>query len=152
MTTKKNRTPREAWDALVRQAHEDEMDRILALSPAELEKELREEGFDVEEERRLGAARIEELFAWRKRQAWKKGAQARLDTERARFDDHVAQLPDFGSLSRDALIERILAAKADPRLSSPATVRFRNKNMEKASVEELRAILQELLGLPDKKK
>jgi hypothetical protein len=48
----KKRDPSEVWKSLVEEAEEDaEMERILALSPEEVEAELRAAGFDPEEER-----------------------------------------------------------------------------------------------------
>jgi hypothetical protein len=48
------RTPEETLEALLEQGDDDEMERVLAMSPEEREAELRKAGFDVDAER--GAA------------------------------------------------------------------------------------------------
>jgi hypothetical protein len=53
MTTPK-RTPEEAWQAIERWAMDDEAERILALTDEELDRELREAGFDPAEVRAKG--------------------------------------------------------------------------------------------------
>ena len=60
-TPPKKRTPAETWDAIMRMADDDaadqEAERILALSPEELDRELAAEGFDPAKLRADGAAR-----------------------------------------------------------------------------------------------
>jgi hypothetical protein len=57
----RKRTALETLEALDRQAAEDEMDRILALSDAEIDAELAAEGFDPTSERAEGARMGEQL-------------------------------------------------------------------------------------------
>jgi len=59
---KKKRTPEEAWKALEKIAVQDEAERVAELSDAELDAELRAEGFDPPRVRARGAAIADELM------------------------------------------------------------------------------------------
>jgi hypothetical protein len=47
-------------------------------------------------------------------------------------------------------MDRLAAARKDPRLTQPVAVMFRNRKTEEASEEELRAILEEIDALGEK--
>jgi len=61
MTGSKKRSPAEAWDALEKMADDEEVERVLALSDEELDKELADAGFDPEKVRAQGQALGERL-------------------------------------------------------------------------------------------
>jgi hypothetical protein len=63
MSSKKKLPPHEAWDALEKMALHDEAERVGALSDAELDAELAEEGMDPKALRARGAALAAQLKA-----------------------------------------------------------------------------------------
>lgn len=135
MTTRR-RSPQEVLEALEAAA---EMDRIEALSPEELDGELRAAGFDPKEVARQGEALAADLLAMRDRET---GAAEGLAAERARLVRIAARR---GKLSRTELVARIEQAKADARLPAPVAMMFRNRAAgEEASDEELEAVLTQL--------
>ncbi len=144
MSTPKKRTPAEAWDKIQDDADEDEIDRILALSDAELDAEMRAEGFDPAAERARGAALANELLGAREgRNKWQDAALAKRDAARARF---VAR-PRREKLPRVDLLAAIDRARNDPRLGAEATVMYRNRGGAEASDVELEELLAQIEAL-----
>jgi hypothetical protein len=140
------RTAREAWKAIEELAIEDEMDRILALSDAQLDAELVDAGFDPKEQADKGAAMATALLEHRAEQAWQAAAQDKSDRVGARF---ASRGPRGEKLSHDELLAAITRARLDPRLAQPVEVMFRNRPTEKATDEELEAMLEEIEGLAE---
>jgi hypothetical protein len=138
---KNRRPPEELWKAIEDQRDNDEMERILALSDAELDAELVAMGFDPEKERALGPIQAQQaaaqVEAQEKEREEQRQAQSRLSAIRARR----------GKLDDATLRERIKQAKEDPRLPQRAAVLFRNRSTEAAKTEELESILDELEDL-----
>jgi hypothetical protein len=64
-----NRTPRETWDAIQREAESDEIARFLAKSRAEVDASLRAQGHDPTTVRAEGEALARKLRAERERLA-----------------------------------------------------------------------------------
>jgi hypothetical protein len=143
-TTK--RTPQETWEAIEKQVREDEIDRFLAKSPAEVDASLRAAGHDPAAVRAEGAALAKKLLADRERLAWQVEAAEGLAREQARFDQRA---PKHAGLSRMQLLERIAVARENPRLAQPVAVMFRNRKTEEASEDELRAILEEIEAIAE---
>jgi hypothetical protein len=138
---KPRRTPEETWKAIERGAADDEMDRITALSDAELDAELRAIGFDPEEVREQGAdmaARAPAILA----EEWKR--EDELAQSRARLAARRAARP---KLDAQGLRDRIALARKDPRLPQPAAVMFRNRKEGEETIEELESMLDELEDL-----
>ena len=82
----------------------------------------------------------------RSARAWQVAAAEGLARDQARFERRA---PKGATLSRDELLAQIAIVRKDPRLVQPAAVMFRNRKTEEASVEELRAMLEELEALAD---
>jgi hypothetical protein len=143
------RTPKQTWDAIRRQAEDDEIDRFRAKSPAEVDASLRAHGHDPAAVRSEGAALAARLMADRKRLAWQVEAAEALARDQASFD---ARPKRHAGLSRAELLERIAVARKDPRLVQPVAVMFRNREAEEASEDELVAILEEIEALAETKK
>ncbi len=141
-TPPKKRTPAETWDAIMRMADDDaadqEAERILALSPEELDRELAAEGFDPAKLRADGAAHVARLLAKREADL---ATIEKLEREQARL---VAIRARRGKLGRDALLARIALAKNDPRLPAPLAVQYRNRDASAATDEELEDTLDAL--------
>ncbi len=140
------RNARQEWDAIEKLAVEDEMDRILALSDAELDRELVDAGFDPKVEAEKGAAMAADLVAHRHEQAWQAEAEAKLARVQSRF---AARGSRGEKLTRAELEGRIAMARTDPRLAQPVSVMFRNRPAEKATDEELEAMLEEIEALAE---
>jgi hypothetical protein len=141
------RTPKETWDAIRRQAEQDEIDRFLAKTPAEVDASLRARGHDPAAVRAEGEAFVKKLRAEQAgspRPAWQVEAAEGLAREQARFE---ARVPKYAGLSRAQLVERLSAARTSSRFAQPVAVMFRNRKPEEATEEELRAILEEIDAL-----
>jgi hypothetical protein len=145
----KKRTPQQTWDALERQARHDEIEHFLAMSDEEVDERLRAAGFDPEQVAAEGEALANKLSDDRERLAWQVRAAEGMAREQARV---AALRGKFAGLSKAELVARIKAAKSDPRLAQPVSVMFRNRKTEEASEDELRAILEEIEALAEKKK
>jgi len=148
-TDKKKRTAKEVWEAIERQAAEDEMDRIQALSSEDLDRELREQGVDPEKVRNEGLELVKRLSERRQAMRWQADAAEGLERERARIARITAALR-AEHLSREALLARIEIARNHPRFASPVAVMFRNKTDTPPTDEELLGILAELTALGEK--
>ncbi len=140
-TTK--RSPKQIWDGIDRERANDEMARILALSPAELDAELRAHGFDPDQERALGERQAREAPKIIAAEEHARDARARAGARlRARRE---ARGPHDVAARR----ERIARLRNDPRLSEPFAILFRNRSPEDVGREELEAILDEMEDLAD---
>jgi len=144
--TKRTRTPEETWDAIRRQAESDEIDRFLKMTRAEVDASLRAQGHDPAAVRAEGGAFVKKLRADQDRLAWQKEAVEGLAKEQARL---AARPPKYAGLPRRELLERVTAARANPRFAQPVAVLFRNRKAEETSEEELRAILEEIDALAE---
>jgi hypothetical protein len=144
-TPKTKRTPAETWDAIMKAAEDDaaeqEMERVLAMSDAEVDDELAAAGFDPVKVRADGAALAARLLA--RRDAETAPAQA-AHLERARLAQIRARR---GKLDRSALLARIHTVKNDPRLPAPLAVQYRNRGTDEASDDELEDTLDALEAL-----
>ncbi|HEY2514620.1 MAG TPA: hypothetical protein VGI39_27335 [Polyangiaceae bacterium] len=143
----RKRTPEETLRAIDAQAAHDEMKRVLALSPAEVEAELRAAGFDVEAMAVETTAQVERLRARRSEQAWQAAAHEKMMRARS---DLARRGAGRESLPRAELLARIERARTDARLAGPAAVLFRNKTEQEATDEELADLLEELETLAER--
>jgi hypothetical protein len=133
---KRRRTPEETWKALEDLAAEEDTRRIAALTDEELDAELAESGFDPAKVRAEGAVFAAALLDRRDRE---KEPEEKLQARRARLEARAARR---GALSRDDLVKRIDALRADPRLG--LAVGFRNRDTSAAGVRELEDMLDEM--------
>ncbi len=140
-------TPAQVWERIEKQTREDEIERFLAKTPAEVDAGLREAGLDPVAVRAEGAALGEKLRADRDRLAWQIEAAEGLAREQARAD---ARPPKYADLPRAELLARITVARNNPRFAQPAAVMFRNRKTEEASEDELRAMLEEIEDLAER--
>ena len=143
------RTPKETWKAIEAQAPDDAVEHFLALSDDEVDAELRAHGGDPEQIRKDGAALVKKLGATADRLAWQIAAAEGLAREQARVD---ARPPKYAGMSLAQLKELVAVAKKDPRFAQPVAVMFRNRKTEEASEDELRALLEEIDALAERKK
>jgi hypothetical protein len=143
--TPRKRTPEETLRAIEEQAAHDELERAMAMPAAEVDRELREAGFDPDGVAARGTALVERLLARRKEQAWQSGAQEKL--ARVRADLHARKAARGERLPRTELLERLERARADARLTQPVAVMFRNKRAEEATDEELEEMIEEIEAL-----
>ena len=143
----KKRSPAETWDAIMKGADDAdadagrEMDRILAMSDADLDRELAADGLDPAKVRVEGKAFADRLLG-------KRVADTKLVDELRRERDRLLAIrARRGKLDRSALLERIALAKTHPRLPAPLVAQFRNRGTEEATLEELESTLDALEGL-----
>lgn len=142
---KHERTPEELLRAIDEQHAADEAERIRSLSDEEVTEEIRAAGGDPDAIGRRGAALAARLLAKRRREAWQEGAVRALRRAREILDK--PGLRKTRGLSREALLERIEAARSDPRLREPIAVAFRDKKLDTSSEAELEAILDAIEDL-----
>jgi hypothetical protein len=145
MATNK-RSPRETWDLIEKQTREDEINRFLAKSRDEVDASLRAAGHDPVAVRAEGEALAKKLLADRDRLAWQITAAEGLAREQARFAGRPSK---YAGLSLAELQERVTEARKSPRFAQPVAVMFRNRKVEEASEEELRALLDEIESLAE---
>jgi hypothetical protein len=138
MTTK--RDPRALFRAMKEQELEDDLDEILAMSDAELDRELAAGGGDPAAIRAAGVAHVARLIGDRERLAWHGAAASKLDALRAT----AAAMKTKTRLSRDELLTRIAIARENPRFAAPVAVLFQKKTEEAATDEELQDLLDEI--------
>lgn len=137
MTKKKNkRSDAETWDAV---RAEVELERVKAMTPEEVNAEIRAAGGDPEAIGRRGAELAKKLLAERGLD-WKTRAAAR----RAEMDKRAGATPSFAGMGRKELLARIAAARSDERFSAPVVAAFRKRGEEEATDDELRALLEEI--------
>jgi hypothetical protein len=148
MTTKK-RTPKETWDAIVKGAEDDEIERALAESPEEVDQGLREAGLDPATVRSDGAALAKKLMADRERLAWQVEAALGEARDLARAKGREGR---YAKLDRAELLTRLTASKKDPRLAQPVAFMFRNHAPEQATEAQLREMLEAVDALAERKK
>ncbi len=140
------RTPKETWDAIERQREQEEIERFLQKTPAEVDASLRAHGHDPAAVRAEGEAFVKKIQRDRDRLAWQVEAAQGLAKHQARFE---ARAPKYQGLSHAELLARLAAARTSPRLTQPVAVLFRNRKPEEANDEELRAILEEIDALAE---
>jgi hypothetical protein len=144
----RKRTPEEQWKALEAQAHEDEMDRILALSEADLDRELADAGLDPAAVGDDAAALAERMLRRREGQEWQAEAARKLARVQARFDAKAGAPRE--RLPRPELLARIERARAAGAAhGGRVSVMFRNRKPEEASDDELAELLEEIEALGD---
>jgi len=137
----KKRSAKEVWEAIERAAEEDEMERVLAETPEEVDAGLRSHGLDPAKVRAKGKALAERLMADRERLAWQIEAAKAKARDEARAKVREAK---YAGLGRDELLARLAAAKANPRFSQPVAFMFRNHAPEEATEDQLRGMLADL--------
>ena len=139
----KKRSPEETWKALEDQAAEDDAQRLLAASDAEIDAELAAAGVDTAAASARGLDFIAHLTATRDKHA---DAADRLRRARALL---ASRPPRRGKLPRKELEERVEAARRDPRFSAPAAILFRNRETGEATDAELEDLLGVLEALAE---
>jgi len=144
-STKNAKNPRTLWRTLKEQEAQDDLDEILAMSDAELDSYIDENGGDAKAIRARGAALAEELLLHRKEKAWHGEMGAELESFRKKAE--ARRITE--TLSRDDLLKRIEIARNKPRFATQVATLFQKKTKEAATDEELRDLLEqmELLGM-----
>jgi hypothetical protein len=138
----KKRSPAALWKAIQDAAVEDDVEEVLAMSDAELDKFIADNGGDPAKIRAAGDALGKDLEAQRERLAWHEDVEAKLDDVRARVNaKRAAPRP---KLSREELRMRIDRARNDPRFAAPVAALFRSKTLEAHTIEELEALLDKI--------
>jgi hypothetical protein len=123
------------WRAIKQSEVDDDLAEIEAMSDAELDKYISDNGGDPEGIRARGQALAERLLA--KRLDWQTEAVEKLEAFRA-----DAALRSQGPLlPRATLLARLDAARQDPRFAAPVAVLFQKKGPEASTDQELQALL-----------
>src|SRR5581483_6254234 len=105
MAAKKTKpTPKEAWEAILRAAEEDEIDRALAETPEEVDEGLRAYGMDPAKVRADGEAFVKRLMKQREENAWLIEADEGQAREQARLD---AMRGRYAAIPRSELLDRL---------------------------------------------
>jgi hypothetical protein len=130
------------WKAIKEAEIQDDIDEVLAMSDAELDAYIAENGGDPGKIRAEGEALAKELDLRRDRLAWHGDMEKKLAAARAKAA--AIRATPREKLSRDELFARINRARNDPRFSAPVAALFRNKTAEASTDEELVAILDQI--------
>jgi hypothetical protein len=137
------RTPVEVFAALDKMEADDEAERILAMSPDEVNAELAAQGFDVPAVTTRGVEFVGRMKA--QREIYER-ASNRLDRARAMLG---SRSPRREKLPRVALLARLETVRHDPRFSAPAAILFRNRPVVEASDDELEQLADTLEALAE---
>lgn len=141
--------PRDVWNAIVADAEDDELaEKYRTMSVADLDAELRAGGHDPDALRAEGARLAARLTADRERLAWQVDAAEALARQQARVDANTGRYADT---PRAEVLARIEVACRDPRLAQPVAVMYRNRQGDDATDDELRALLEEIEALAERK-
>jgi hypothetical protein len=139
--TPKKRTDVELWDALEKMADDDELERVMNMTDAEVAEEIRANGGDPDAIGQRGQALANRLM----REQWQKAAKAKLEAARAVLDKPGPR--KARGLSRDDLLKRIEIARSDPRLGGSIAVAFHKRTLDESSDAELEAMLDSIEDL-----
>ena len=118
---------------------DDDVAEVMAMSEAELDAYLRDNGGDPDAIGAAGEALAKELHAKRERHAPTHTRDRRLPRPRRR-----AVAPARAELSRAQLLARLDAARRDPRFQAPVAALFRDKSPEASTDLELWALLDRI--------
>jgi hypothetical protein len=118
---------------------DDDVAEIMAMSEAELDAYIRANGGDPDAIGAAGEALAKEMLAKHERNA---PVHARLDAFRALAAEQRARPRE--KLSRGDLLDRLEAARKDPRFDAPVAALFRDKSPEASTDEELWALLDQI--------
>jgi hypothetical protein len=118
---------------------DDDVAEVMAMSEAELDAYLRDNGGDPDAIGAAGEALAKELHAKRERHA---PARAKIDAFRALAAEQRARPRE--TLSRAQLLDRLDAARRDPRFQAPVAALFRDKSPEASTDLELWALLDQI--------
>jgi len=137
---KKPLTDAQLWKAIQEMGVQDDMDEILAMSPEELDAEIRANGGDPEAIGAAGVALAKELDARNERLAWHGDMHEKL----ADFQKLADASRTKERLPRPELLRRLAAARKDPRFATPVAALFQKKTEEASTDEELQALLDQI--------
>ena len=134
------RDARDLRKALREQALEDDVDEVTAMSDEALDRFIDAHGGDAKEIRASSQAFAAELMERRKRLAWHGEMEEKLASFRKKADEaRIRQ-----KLPRKELLARLELARNDPRWAAPIAALFSKKSTERATDEELTAMLEEI--------
>jgi hypothetical protein len=137
----RKRNDAETWAAIENARDDEDAREIAAMSGEEVDKELRDGGFDPAAVRARGLAFVEKLRERHARLGWQAGARAKLEQVHALAEQRKGT---YGRLPRTELLARIGAAKSDPRFSGQIAMMFRKRGEGESSDEELAELLEKL--------
>jgi hypothetical protein len=137
----RKRTDAETWAAIENARDDQDAREIAAMSSEEVDKELREDGFDPAAVRARGAAFVEKLRERHARLGWQAGAREKLERVQALANQRKGK---YASLPRAELLARIATAKSDPRFSGQVAMMFRKRGEGESSDEVLAELLEKL--------
>jgi len=138
----KKRSSAALWKSIQESEVQADVEEILAMSDAELDAYLTENGGNPAEIRAAGEALARDLDARAERLAWHGEMHAKLDDFRAVAA--AARAAPRPKLSQRELLDRIALARTDPRFAAPVAALFRDKKPEASTVEELQALLDQI--------
>ena len=123
MTTKRN-NPGSLWRTLQEEAAADDLEEILAMSETELDAYITKEGGDPVGIRARGAAHAKALDERLTTKAW----HDEMEAKHERFRDVAAANKSTTLLPRDVLLQRLGAARNNPRFSERVATLFQKED------------------------
>lgn len=134
------RDDRALWRTLREQRVMDDLDEIAAMSPEELDADIRANGGDPDKIAAAGVALVKKLTEDRARLAWHRASEARLE----RFREEAAASATREKLPRATLLARLEAVRNDPRFSTQVGAAFQNKTFEESTDQELQTLVDQI--------
>jgi hypothetical protein len=136
MTAKRDKRDDVAlYHAIEEQKLNDDVAEIEAMSDAELDAIIADNGGDPKEIRESGRALAERLLG--KRLAWQGEMAEKLEA----FRTEAAAQCSGPRLPRPELLARLAAARKDPRFATPVAMLFQKKTPEASTDDELQALI-----------
>jgi hypothetical protein len=139
MNTNRKRSDLELLKALRDSEIDDDVAEVMAMSEAELDAYIRENGGDPDAIGAAGEAVAKSMHARRERDA---PLHAKIDAFRALAAEQRAR--PRPTLSRAELLARLEAARHDARFEAPVTTLFRDKSPAASTDEELWTLLEQI--------
>lgn len=134
----KERTDAELWKALLR--IDDPLDE--RVSSASVDEQLRAAGLDPDAIAKEGGSYVMNLQEG-ERLSWQKAATRKKEA----FDGLAQARTNIGAMSQVEILARLNSLRSDPRLGPQIMTAFRKRKPEESSVEELKALLEDVEAL-----
>ena len=128
------------WRRIQEQKNEDEIDELAAESDGEVDRYILEHGGDSAAIRASGAAFVKGLIERRERLGW----HGKVDKQLSSIRETAASMKTKEKLPRAELLQRLTAARSDPRFSVPVAALFYDKTMDASTDDELQAMLDQI--------
>jgi hypothetical protein len=133
--TRTKRDPLDLWRAIKEQELDDDLAEIEAMSEAEVDKYIADNGGDPKAIRASGRALAERLLS--QRLAWQEVMAEKLEA----FRTEAAAAQRGPRLPRPELLARLERARQNPRFAAPVAMLFQKKTPEASTDAELQALI-----------